>query len=90
MKIVALWSFAVFLASFFAAFLAGVTFEPKYPKKIRYPLWAVAAVVAYGITFLSYYINLTNDAVGILGVSVLVTLMICLLYQALSHHYQFC
>ena len=81
MKIVALWSFAVFLASFFAAFLAGVTFEPKYPKKIRYPLWAVAAVVAYGITFLSYYINLTNDAVGILGVSVLVTLMICLLYQ---------
>ena len=81
MEIVALWSFAVFLASFFAAFLAGVTFEPKYPKKIRYPLWAVAAVVAYGITFLSYYINLTNDAVGILGVSVLVTLMICLLYQ---------
>ena len=81
MEIVALWSFAVFLASFFAAFLAGVTFEPKYPKKIRYPLWAVAAVVAYGITFLSYYINLTNDAVGILGVSALVTLMICLLYQ---------
>ena len=81
MEIVALWSLAVFLASFFAALLAGVTFEPKYSKKIRYPLWAVAAVIAYGITFLSYYINLTNDAVGILGVSVLVTLMICLLYQ---------
>ena len=80
-EVVALWSLAVFLASFFAAFLAGVTFEPKYPKKVRYPLWAVAAIVAYGITFLSYYINLTNDAVGILGVSVLVTLMVCLLYQ---------
>ena len=81
MEIIGLWSFAVFLASFFAACLAGVTFEPKYPKKVRYPLWALAAIVSYGVTFLSYYINLTNDAVGILGVSVLVTLMICILYQ---------
>ena len=81
MEIVALWSFAVFLASLFAALLAGVTFEPKYSKRIRHPLWVLAAIVSYGITFLSYYINLTNDAVGILGVSVLVTLMICLLYQ---------
>lgn len=81
LRVVALWSFAVFLASFFAANLAGVTFEPKYPKRIRHPLWFLAAVAAYGITFLSYWINLTNDAVGILGVSVLVTLMICLLYK---------
>ena len=81
MAVVALWSFAVFLASFFAAFLAGVTLEPKYPKRIRYPIWAVAALISYGTAFLSYSINLTNDAVGILGLSVYVTLMICLLYK---------
>ncbi len=81
MLVIVLWSFAVFLASVFAALLAGVTFEPKLSKKIRYPLWALAAVVSYGVTFLSYYINLTNDAVGILGLSIFVTLMICLMYK---------
>ena len=81
MEIVALWSFAVFLASVFAACLAGVTFEAKYSKKFMIPAWILAGVIAYGIAFLSYYIKLTNDAVGILGLSVVVTLMICLLYN---------
>lgn len=79
--VIALWSLAVFLASLFAALLAGVTLEPRYSKKVRYPIWILAAIVAYSITFISYWINLTNDAVGILGVSVLVTLMIGLLYK---------
>ena len=80
-EIVALWSFAVFLASVFAACLAGVTFEAKYSKRFLIPAWILAAAVSYGIAFLSYYINLTNDAVGILGLSAVVTLMICFLYQ---------
>ena len=81
MEIVALWSLAVFLASVFAACLAGVTFEAKYSKKFLIPAWTLAAVIAYGIAFVAYYINLTNDAVGILGLSAVVTLMICLLYK---------
>ncbi len=81
MEIIGLWSFAVFLASVFAACLAGVTFEPKYSKKFLVPAWILAAVIAYGIAFVSYYINLTNDAVGIIGLSAIVSLMICLLYN---------
>ena len=81
MDIVALWSLAVFLASVFAAFLAGSTFEAKYSKKFLIPAWILTAVVAYGVAFLSYFIELTNDAVGILGLSAIVTLMICLLYK---------
>ena len=80
-QITALWSFAVFLASVFAALLAGVTFEPKYSKRVRYPLWALAAVVSYAATYFAYTIDLTNDAFGILGLSAIVTVMVCLLYK---------
>ena len=80
-EIVVLWSLAVFLASVFAACLAAVTFEPKYSKRFLIPAWTLAGILAYVITFVSYYINLTNDAVGILGISAIVTLVICLLYQ---------
>ncbi|MCX4306587.1 MAG: PP2C family protein-serine/threonine phosphatase [Acetatifactor sp.] len=78
---VALWSFAVFLASVFAAVLAGITLEPKYPGKIRAAVWTAAALLAYAIAFLSYYINLYNDLVGILGLSAMVCMVAQLLYK---------
>ena len=35
MVTVALWSFAVFLASVFAGILSGITLEPKYNGMVR-------------------------------------------------------
>lgn len=81
MVTVALWSLAVFLASAFAAVLAGITLAPKYKGTVRAAVWAVAALIAYGVTFCSYSINLYNDAVGILGLSAMVCLVSQFLYK---------
>ncbi len=81
MIMVALWSFAVFLASAFAAVLAGITLAPKYKGTVRAAVWTAAAVAAYGIAFFSYWMNLYNDAVGILGLSVMVCIVSQILYK---------
>lgn len=79
--VVALWAFAVFLASVFSGLLTGITLEPKYNGKIRASVWAGGIIVGYGFAFLSYYINLTNDLVGILGLSALVCIISQFLYK---------
>lgn len=81
MEIIALWSFAVFLASVFAGLLAGITLTPKYKGTVRAAAWTVGAVLGYSMAFVSYSVNLTNDAVGILGLSVLVCIFSQLLYR---------
>jgi hypothetical protein len=78
---VAFWSFAVFLASVFSGFLTGISLTPKYNGKIRALVWTCGAIFGYGITFLSYSINLYNDAVGILGLSALVCIISQFLYK---------
>jgi len=80
MVTVALWSLAVLLASVFAAVLTGITLAPKYKGVIRAAVWSVAAVLAYGLAFLSYWRNLYNDAVGILALSAMVCIVSQLLY----------
>ena len=64
---IALWSFAVFMASVFAGLLTGITLTPKYKGTIRAAFWTIGAVTGYILAFVSYSINLYNDAVGILG-----------------------
>ncbi len=81
MVIVALWSFAVFLASVFSALLLGITLEPKYNKKRMAAAWAFAALLGYAAAFISYQVNLYNDAVGILGLSALICVVSQLLYK---------
>lgn len=81
MEIVALWTFAVFLASVFAALLSAVTLKPKHSKKVTIPVWIIVGLVGYAIAFLSYQIDLTNDTVGILGLSAIVVLAILILYE---------
>lgn len=81
MVTVALWSFAVFLASVFAGLLSGITLEPKYKGTVRTAVWGAAALVGYAVAFLSYRINLYNDAVGILGLAVLVCIVSQILYE---------
>lgn len=81
LEVIALWSFAVFLASVFSGLLTGITLEPKYKGKIRALVWLGGAIVGYGIAFLSYYIDLYNDLVGILGLSVLVCIISQFLYK---------
>ena len=78
---VALWSFAVFMASVFAGLLTGITLTPKYKGSVRALFWGLGAILGYTAAFVSYSINLYNDAVGILGLSALVCLVSQLLYK---------
>lgn len=81
MEIIALWSFAVFLASVFAGLLTGITLTPKYKGPVRAAAWTAGAVIGYCMAFASYSVNLTNDFVGILGLSVLVCIFAQILYK---------
>lgn len=81
MASVALWSFAVFLASVFAGLLTGITLTPKYKGSIRALFWTIGALAGYLLAFISYSVNLYNDAVGILGLSALVCLVSQFLYK---------
>ncbi|MBQ0101820.1 MAG: hypothetical protein KBT31_03385, partial [Firmicutes bacterium] len=79
--VVALWAFAVFLASVIASILVSVTLEPKYKKIVTIGGWILAALVGYVAAYVSYRINLTNDFVGIVVLSVIVCLATILLYN---------
>lgn len=81
MATIALWSFAVFLASVFAGLLTGITLTPKYKGTIRAAWWTVGAALGYGIAFMSYSVNLYNDAVGILVLSAMVCIFSQFLYK---------
>lgn len=84
MVTVALWSFAVFLASVFAGVLSGitlVTLEPKYKGTVRAAVWVASALIGYAAAFISYRINLYNDAIGIMGLSVIVCVVSQMLYK---------
>lgn len=78
---IALWSFAVFMASVFAGLLTGITLIPKYKGPVRAVCWTIGAVVGYFIAFVSYSVNLYNDAVGILGLSALMCMIAQFLYK---------
>lgn len=77
----AVWSFAVFLASVFGALIAAVTLQPKYSKRIMIPAWIIAAAVGYGAAFAAYSVNLYDDTVGILGLTVIVCIAVYLLFE---------
>ncbi|MDE5933734.1 MAG: hypothetical protein K2H40_14795, partial [Lachnospiraceae bacterium] len=57
---IALWSFAVFMASVFAGLLTGITLTPKYNGKVRAVVWTIGAAAGYLMAYLSYSINLYN------------------------------
>ena len=81
MEVVAFWSFAVFLASVFSGLLTGITLTPKYKGSTRALVWGGGACLGYGLAFLSYWLNLNNDAVGILGLSALGCIVAQILYK---------
>ena len=81
MVITALWTFAVFFASVFAAVLVGVTLKPKHKPVVTVLGWLAAAVVGYAVAFLAYHHDITNDFVGICVLSVIVCLTTILLYN---------
>ena len=79
--VVFLWSLAVFLASVFAGLISGVTLTPKY-KPGRLALWWIfVGIVGFAVAYLSYSINLYNDLVGILGLTVLLCASILFAYK---------
>lgn len=80
-SMVALWSFAVFLSTMLSALLVGVTLEPKFKKTVTVVSWGIAGLAAYGALFAAYMINLYNDAMGVLGMSVIVCVVSVILYK---------
>ena len=76
-----LWSFAVFLATVFAALIVGVTLKPRIKKWKLVGWWALVAIIGFGLTYLSYTINLSNDFVGILGLSAMLCVAVLPAYQ---------
>jgi|GEM_PF-1232609 len=79
--VVFLWSLAVFLASVFAGLISGVTLTPKFkPGKLAL-WWIFVGIVGFALTYLSYSINLYNDLVGILGLTVLLCASILFAYK---------
>ncbi len=79
--VVFLWSLAVFLASVFAGLISGVTLTPKFsPGKLAI-WWMLVGIVGFGLTYISYSINLYNDLVGILGLTVLLCASILFAYS---------
>ncbi len=79
--VVFLWSLAVFLASVFAGLISGVTLTPKLkPGKLAL-WWIFTGIVGFALTYLSYSINLYNDLVGILGLTVLLCASILFAYS---------
>lgn len=80
-SMVALWSFAVFLSTVFSALLVGVTLEARFKKTVTVAAWIVASFVGYIVLFLAYLINLYNDAMGVLGMAVIVCAVSVILYK---------
>lgn len=76
-----MWSFAVFLASVFAAAIAAITLQPKYSRGKVVACWLLTAVIGYSLAFVSYCFDLYNDTVGILGLTVVVCIAVYLLYE---------
>ena len=66
-----LWTFAVFLATAFATLIVGVTLKPKEKGWKLVGWWTLVGAVGFLLAYFSYTINLTNDFVGIVGMSVL-------------------
>ncbi|MBQ2042826.1 MAG: SpoIIE family protein phosphatase [Firmicutes bacterium] len=79
--VVFLWSFAVFLASVFAGLIAGVTLTPKLKGGKLTLWWLLVAVVGLGAAYFSYSLNLYNDLVGILGLTVILCAAIIYAYE---------
>ena len=81
LQVTALWTLAVWFASVFAAALSAVTLTRKYSHFITACGWAITAILGYVAAFVSYSINITNDLVGILGLSALVCAAVHFLYD---------
>ena len=84
LEVTALWAFAVFFASVFAALLTAVTLERKYDHIITVCGWLVTGILGYVIALITYSADITNDLVGILGLSALVCIAAHVLYDNTS------
>ena len=76
-----LWSFAVFLATVFASLIVSVTLKPWERGWKLYGWWTLVGIVGFALAYISYSINLTNDFVGIVGLSALLCLSILPAYR---------
>ncbi len=76
-----LWTFAVFLASVFSGAIVATTLKAKYSRGVTILSWIGFAALGFVIAWISYSIDLYNDLVGILGLSILVCVAACLLYR---------
>lgn len=75
-SVVALWSFAVFLASVFAGAIIAVTLTPKVTGRELALRYLATGILGFLLCLISYSVNLYNDFVGILVLSILLCLSI--------------
>lgn len=79
--IIFLWTLAVFLATIFAGCIIAVTLTPKVSSRVLGLRWLAAGIAGFALCFASYSVNLYNDFVGILVMSVLLCISILPSYQ---------
>lgn len=82
--ITALWTLAVALSGLLSALLIDATLKRRYTLWLTGLGWAATLALGYASAYLSYSYDITNDFVGIIGISVMVWAAAVLLYERSS------
>ncbi|HWQ74086.1 MAG TPA: PP2C family protein-serine/threonine phosphatase [Syntrophomonas sp.] len=80
-QITALWTLAVTLSGVLSSFLIHATLKRRYSGWLTIAGWTVTLAIGYGCAYLAYRADITNDFVGIIGISFLIWAAGILLYQ---------
>lgn len=83
-EITAIWTLAVSLSGLLSALLTDATLKRKYQLWLTAAGWAATLALGYACAYLSYSYDITNDFVGIIGISVMVWAAAVLLYEKSS------
>lgn len=76
-----LWTLAVAASGVLSLLLTHVTLLPKHGRAVTALAWTGAMGAGFGLSFLSYSFNITDDTMAIIGISAIVWGMSVLLYH---------
>ncbi len=79
--ITAVWTLAVSLSGLLSVLLIDATLKKRYTALLTAAGWAATLALGYAGAYFSYSIDITNDFVGIIGISVMVWAACILLYE---------
>ncbi|MCL2335300.1 MAG: serine/threonine-protein phosphatase [Endomicrobia bacterium] len=72
LKTAIIWTFAVSLSGIMSALICGVTLKSKYSRVFTLSVYGIFYIIGFVISFLLYYINISNDFGGIVIMSALI------------------